>query len=130
MSVKPFHLVEKFNHELVGVPKREFKTRLDIDEYDWLREVLSEEMGEFIGSYYSDDFIGQVDALIDLIYFAMGGLTRLGVTADEAEAVFYAVHEKNMLKKAGSKGRGSELDATKPESWEGPEAEIKRILEK
>ena len=66
----------------------------------------------------------------DLIYFAMGGLTRLGVTGKQAIELFEMVHKANMRKVTGNKVRGSDLDATKPDSWEGPEDQIKRIMEK
>jgi predicted HAD superfamily Cof-like phosphohydrolase len=74
--------------------------------------------------------VDQVDALIDAAYFAIGGLARIGLTADEAQACFNAVHEANMTKKLGVTHRGDMgvADAAKPADWVGPEAAIAKIL--
>lgn len=128
--MNPFELVETFNYDVVGIPKREWPHRLVVSEYDWFRGVIVEELDEFIDAYWHDRPIDQVDAIIDLIYFAMGGLVRLGIKPEQALDIFYSVHFKNMLKHGGNKGRGSDLDAVKPEGWQGPEEVIKSILEK
>ena len=135
----PFKLVEKFNHELVGVPVRPFPYFLGQEEATWLFNViweerdelinvLAEERMEFMDAWYDDEPIEQIDALMDLIYFAMGGLTRLGVTAEQSDEIFKCIHERNMLKKSGNKDRGSDLDATKPADWDGPEEQITKIM--
>ena len=128
MTDNPFEMVRKFNHEIVQIPYRRFPYKLDRNEARWLAHVCEEEVSEFKDAYRAEDLIGQVDALIDLIYFAMGGLTRLGVEPDKALDIFKSVHEANMLKFKGNKGRGSDLDAVKDKSWVGPEAKIKKIL--
>ena len=124
----PFKLVEKFNHELVGVPVRPFPYFLGQEEATWLFNVIWEERDELISAYYANEPIEQIDALMDLIYFAMGGLTRLGVTAEQSDEIFKCIHERNMLKKSGNKDRGSDLDATKPADWDGPEEQITKIM--
>lgn len=121
-------MVETFNHEIIEIPHRRFPYELNDQEEDWLYEVFKEETQEFDEAWHQNDLIGQVDALMDLIYFAMGGLTRLGVSADKSLDIFKTIHAKNMAKHKGNKGRGSDLDAVKPDSWEGPEDSIKKIL--
>ena len=88
MTDNPFELVRKFNHEIVGLPHRRFPYELNADEQEWLQTVFIEEANEFEQAWLADDLIGQVDALIDLIYFAMGGLTRLGVEPDKSLNIF------------------------------------------
>lgn len=81
---------------------------------------LSEELIEFAES---TDAHGELDALIDIIYFAIGGMYQMGLGSDEVEACFNRVHEANMTKKAGTKpGRESVTtgDAVKPEGWKEP----------
>jgi predicted HAD superfamily Cof-like phosphohydrolase len=72
-----------------------------------------------------------VDALIDLMYFAIGGLVRLGLQPEQMEKCFDVVHSCNMNKTKGRKAREvtSDLDAVKSVDWEGPERRINSILE-
>ena len=75
--------------------------------------------------------VDQVDALVDTVIFALGGLARLGLTEEQAEACFNAVMDANFEKKRGTKeSRAVEgvADAIKPEGWVGPEQRIKAIL--
>ncbi len=125
-----FKLVEKFNKDIVKIGDRDI-CALPKDEAKWLVGALEEELREFGVAYDTCDFIGSVDALIDLMYFAMGGLSRMGIPAEASKAIFEAVHNANMEKVKGAKeGREvqSELDATKPEGWECPEGRISKVL--
>ena len=80
---------------------------------------LTEELGELDVAFSNKDKHEQADALIDLIYFALGTCYQLGVDFDGA---FTAVHEANMNKKRGVKAeRGLDGDASKPESWTAPD---------
>lgn len=124
----PFKLVETFNKEVVEVPERTLGHKLVLAEAKWLVDTFQEESIEFVEAWDTNDTTGQVDALIDLIYFAMGGLTRLGLDSEQSNQIFQIVHDANMAKKRGNKGRGSDMDAVKPESWESPEAKIADIL--
>ena len=72
---------------------------LDPDEAQWLIEALTEEIDEFKVARENEDIIEQVDALIDLVYFAIGGLVRLGLTQEQTNACFNAVHRTNMMKR-------------------------------
>jgi predicted HAD superfamily Cof-like phosphohydrolase len=129
MSV--FKMVEEMNREIVKVPVREIGPIQDSEEVGYLIGCLREEIDEFEEAI-DQDFIGQVDALIDLIYFAAGGLTRMGIPNDISKKIFTAVHDANMTKKNGVKEQRTiphTLDAVKPEGWIGPEERIIRILE-
>jgi len=69
----------------------------------------------------SGDLHGEVDALIDLIYFAAGRMQEMGVDGQRA---LQAVHAANMRKVRGelAKRPGSlGHDAIKPVGWVGPD---------
>lgn len=129
MSV--FEMVEEFNKEIVGVPTRDIGPIQDKEEVGYLVGCLREEIEEFEEAI-DQDFIGQIDALVDLIYFAVGGLTRMGIPSMLSRRIFAAVHDANMTKKGGKKLERSiqhDLDAIKPEGWVSPEERIIKLIE-
>lgn len=107
-----------FNRQVCGLKTPEQPTRLNADRKSWTCAALNEEIGEF---HRADNIVDEVDALIDLIYFAAGRMQEMGV--DGARA-FAEVHRANMRKVKGelSKRPGSlGHDAIKPEGWKGPD---------
>ena len=101
-------------------------------ESDITAKCLREEVDEFELAVTEGDFIGQVDAMIDSVYFAVGALYKLGLNADQINACMDQVHEANMAKRKGvnaKRGDGSAADAVKPEDWVSPEERIGQILE-
>ena len=124
-----FTRVFDFNARVVGIEPRLLGTITpEHPEMEWLVGVLQEEAQELAEA---KTLVDQVDALIDSIVFAMGGLYRLGLTKEQALECFHAVMDANFEKKAGQKeGREVEgvKDAIKPEGWKGPEARIKEVL--
>lgn len=116
-----------FNELIVKIKKDRIQL-LQGDELTWLMRVLAEETDELRVAQTTTD---QVDALIDLTIFALGGLYRLGLSNQQAIDCFNAVMDANMEKRAGQKvGRviGEVADAIKPEGWVGPEQRIAEIL--
>lgn len=118
-----------FNAQVVGIQPRLLGTITpEHPEIGWLVGVLQEESQELAEA---GNLVEQVDALVDSIIFAVGGLYRLGLTDEQALKCFHAVMDANFEKKSGQKeGREVEgvKDAVKPEGWKGPEARIKEIL--
>lgn len=84
-------------------------------------DFLLEEANEFKDSCAEGDLDGAVDALIDLIYVAVGGLGEMGVLVQPTWA---EVQNANMRKRRGSvdkpRSDGTGYDAVKPEGWTGP----------
>jgi predicted HAD superfamily Cof-like phosphohydrolase len=74
--------------------------------------------------------VKMVDALLDLCYFAIGGLRRMGLTEEQARGCFLAIHNANMTKKKGGQAkRGNfEDDAVKPADFVPPDQAIAHIL--
>ena len=123
--------IYEFNTKLLNVKTGQVKT-LEKAEFDWLLGALFEEIDELREAYDKNQIVDAVDALIDLSYFAIGGLVRMGLTQEQMEVCFSAIHQANMNKKSGVKETrpqdGSIADAVKPANWEAPEEQIKRIL--
>lgn len=130
---KQFKDVVEFNQDIIKLTPTEF---LNQERVEWFKNTINEELSEFEKA--NDDYIAakkcnadaetllgcqvdMMDAIIDLIYFAFGRLYEIGITEDDFDAMWNAVHESNMTKKRGNKGRGSDDDAIKPEGWQGPE---------
>lgn len=130
---KQFKDVVEFNQDIIKLAPTEF---LNQERVEWFKNTINEELSEFEKA--NDDYIAakkcnadtetllgcqvdMMDAIIDLIYFAFGRLYEIGITEDDFDAMWNAVHESNMTKKRGNKGRGSDDDAIKPEGWQGPE---------
>lgn len=125
------HKVVDFNQTVLKIKPR-IQGPLSVPEFEITVKALKEEVEEFIAASQAVDYIGQIDALIDLQYFAMGALYKLGLTADQINRCCTAVHDANMTKRLGvkwSRGDGSAADAIKPADWVAPEQRIGEILE-
>ena len=86
---------------------------------------MREEVEEFLEA---GDLVGQVDAIVDLIYFALGALVEMGV---DAGPVFDIVHEANMQKTRSPQGlrkRSTDGKVQKPDGWESPERKIAEAI--
>lgn len=130
--------VIKFNQEIIGLKPAEY---LNSKQLKWFNGVIKEELEEFNvangkyvtcvadmqdGLYPKEDALLEIkaemlDALIDLIYYALGRFYEIGGTSEDFDCIWEAVHRANMNKKRGNKGRGSDDDAIKPEGWQSPE---------
>jgi len=121
-------LIFDFNEQVIGTPEMQPLVPLTDKQHDWTQKFCLEELAELSEAHHKQDMIGVVDAVGDLIYGAMGTFKKLGLTREQVRAVFEAIHEANMRKKRGDKGRGSDEDAVKPEGFVPPEEKIGRIL--
>ena len=119
-----------FNRQVLGITYRD-KGLLSVPELNQTINCLREEIDEFHEAHENGDFIASVDALIDLIYFAVGGLYRMGLNSEEMTECVNVVHTANMEKKLGivpRRGDGSSPDAIKSTEWTGPEHRLAAIL--
>lgn len=130
---KEFKNVTEFNREIINLEQVEY---LNQERLEWFKTTINEELGEFekanksyiLAKEANEDedillecHVDMIDAIMDLIYFALGRLYEIGVDDDDFNAMWDAIHTANMTKKRGNKGRGSDADAIKPEGWQGPE---------
>ncbi len=82
---------------------------------------ISDEVIELAGANELED---QCDALIDIIYFALGGFAELGV---EPQRIFEIVHEANMAKlfeDGRPRHRPTDGKVAKPPHWKDPREAI------
>ena len=118
--VDVFRLTADFARNIMGVEAPTLPTRLSPNRKTWAGRAFREEVQEFEDAETMED---EVDAIIDLIYFAAGRLHEMGV---DGGAHFQEVHRPNMRKVRGtlqkrSHGLGVEgYDAVKPDDWTGP----------
>jgi predicted HAD superfamily Cof-like phosphohydrolase len=101
-------------------------------------EFMREELNEFIDGCGLDqapphldyktarpqDMAQMADALVDLVYVALGTAVQLGLPWDW---LWDDVQRANMAKVRGETKRGHKVDVTKPPGWQGPQTA--RILE-
>ena len=111
VDIAAFH--RKFGLEYDGPPRE-----LPKDVAQFREAFLREEFFEYI---YAKDLVGKLDALVDLVYVALGTAYLHGFDFDEA---WSRVHEANMQKiraqQADDSKRSSKYDVVKPEGWEPP----------
>lgn len=113
--------VAEFNREVVALPIPETPQVLGEQRRTWANAALQEELKEFNDAADAGDVLEAADALIDLVYFALGRLVEMGVPAT---AVMDEVQRANMDKERGelSKRPGSMgHDAVKPSGWQAPD---------
>lgn len=121
--------VQQFNRELLGVQQTGIRLLTD-KERDYTHHCLVEEADEMRDAGMAQSVPKQVDAFVDSIYFALGGLYRMGLSPEQVLQCCMAVHEANMTKKKGVNERrdmGVE-DVVKPATFVPPEEAIARLL--
>jgi len=108
-QIKKMH--EKFN---ITCEKIEFSHK----EKEFRICAMQEELNEYIDAEKKED---ELDALIDLIVFALGTAERQGFL-NIFEKAFNRVMKANMMKNIGTnKKRNSfQLDLVKPKNWKAP----------
>ena len=135
--MKTYADVVEFNKEIIKLEPTEY---LNPERLQWFKNTINEELGEFeeANEKYKMDYeaskkitvdpdalladkVDMIDAIMDLIYFALGRLYEIGCSEDDFAAMWNAIHHANMTKVRGNKGRGSDADAIKPTGWKGPE---------
>ena len=89
-QVLEFHKV--FEHPIGDIAKA-----LSIKRGLQRHSYMKEELQEFHDAVEAEDVVEQVDACLDIIYFALGTLVELGVT-DKYEILFAEVQRSNMSK--------------------------------
>lgn len=80
-------------------------------------ECMREELLEFNQAAQKQDLVAQADALVDLVYFAIGTAVQLNLPWDELWA---DVQRANISKERGVGKRGHAVDVIKPPGWQGP----------
>lgn len=133
-DVRDFH--QKFGLLCFDKPARLTKRKL-LERIEFMLEELkefAEASGHEVGVFQDQaealpgdgpqDLAGQADALVDLVYVALGTAVMLGLPWDW---LWDDVQRANMAKVRGMTKRGHAVDVTKPPGWQGPQTQ--RILD-
>jgi len=124
-----FEQVSEFNRTVIGyeAPLKVTKLPADVKELSLIQ--LREEIDELEESTTATD---EIDALLDLMYFANGALYKMGITPPIFGSAATIVHQANMTKAAGKKAArgysGSAVDAVKPADFVPPEGLIAVLI--
>ena len=119
-QVKEFHV--KF-----GSPVSETPVLMTTERANFRAGFMLEEVQEFIDS---ENIYDQTDAMIDLIYFALGTLVEMGVKPKE---IFDIVQNANMSKlwdDGKPHYREGDNKVMKPPEWEDPYPKIKNAIDR
>lgn len=130
-DIADFH--EKFELQGPNIPQG-----LDPDLHAFRSKFMQEELDEYNTAYINLQFqlglkiisqkkvaealANQLDALVDLVYVAIGTAHMHGFDFDKAwNKVHHANMQKIRVKSANQSKRGSEYDVIKPEGWQPPD---------
>ena len=110
-------------HEKYQVPCSTVPALLDAKTMDYRMKFLEEELGELALSYEDGNIEGCADALVDLVYVAMGTACMMGLPWERLwDEVQRANMSKRLAKPDGSDSkRKNPLDVVKPPGWVGPD---------
>lgn len=126
-TMRNHDLVIEFNRHVLDIEQPSLGHQSDA-EHKLSIAQLSEEIEEHIHAHNNKDFVGCIDSMVDLIYFAYGVLYKLGLDQEDIATIFAIVHTANMNKKRGVKEsraiEGTDRDAIKPVNWIAPEESI------
>lgn len=84
---------------------------------------LKEELQEYVNAINSQDLHSIVDALIDIIYVALGTARMLGLSEEQWSECFSRVHEANMKKYVDDSDKSHKVGVKKPLGWQAPNFE-------
>jgi hypothetical protein len=112
--------VARFIDEIIGIEIPSRPGRLSEARKAFCMQLLKEELTEYEDSITLGD---EVDALLDLVYVALGRVVEMGVVPGGA---FDEIHRANMTKARGRRsGRAvadpDGHDAVKPKDWKAPD---------
>jgi predicted HAD superfamily Cof-like phosphohydrolase len=118
-DVKKFH--ETFEHPIGTLPAAIDPER-KVSRTAWMQE----ELDEFVEGNTVED---EADAMIDLIYFALGTLVEMGI---DPQPIFDIVQHANMSKvwPDGLVHKNEMGKTIKPVGWEDPQPKIKAEIQR
>jgi len=126
MINEEFEQVKQF-HKAFGVPASEKPVLLTQDRVKSRSGWMIEEVNEFIEA---ENIYDQADAMIDLMYFALGTLVEMGV---KPKNLFDIVQNANMSKlwdDGSPHFRENDGKIIKPKDWQDPYPKIKAEIDK
>lgn len=109
-------------HTHFKLPRPNAPSLLTPELKDFRIRFMQEELDEFIVAHNKQDLAGCLDALVDLVYVALGTAWLMNLPFDKA---WTAVQKANMSKvraeRPGDSKRGTSFDVIKPPGWQAPD---------
>jgi len=116
-------------HERFLLPQNEVPSVPDVEMFAFRFKFMHEELEEFREAVGGNDVGKAFDALIDLVYVAMGTAYIMNLPWDDGWA---EVQKANMMKmrakKVSDSTRGSMYDVVKPKGWVPPDRMLCSVL--
>lgn len=126
-----FQMVQRFHEKFgLGALRPEYPRLIQDPVLEEFRQkFMQEELDEYKAAVAAGDLPKAFDALIDLVYVALGTADLMGCPFDDG---FLMVQLANMKKERAKPGdprskRGTGFDVVKPEGWTPPN--IERLLQ-
>ena len=117
--------IKKFHEKFWLFPLVDKPGLLPDDIMDFRIKFLNEELDELIEGFDCDDIEKIADALVDIVYVALGTAYLMRLPFD---ALWNEVHSANMKKVRATTvtKRGTTFDVIKPKGWQPPN--LKHLL--
>jgi len=129
MKMTNFEKVGEFR-KAMSLPMGERPRFLLPAESSYFARFILEELSEYLRATEERHLVDAADALVDLVYVAMGCAHAMGLPFDR---LFDMVHQANMRKQPANEYirslRGQQYDVVKPLGWVGPEDEMRSLIE-
>jgi len=125
------------NFEKVGIfrqkmnlPITNYPQFLSPAEASYFARFIMEELSEYLKACEEESLVDAADAIIDLVYVALGVAHAMGLPFDK---LFDVVHKANMRKVPANElmrsTRGSQYDVIKPVGWVPPEPALTQVIQ-
>jgi predicted HAD superfamily Cof-like phosphohydrolase len=123
MSINNEYIMVREFHKAFNHPVAEKPTVINQDRAVKRLAWMDEELNEFADATTEGNIYEQADAMIDLIYFALGTLVEMGISPAE---IFKVVQEANMSKlwEDGKPHYNEMGKVIKPATWVDPYEKI------
>jgi len=125
MIDEEFEQVRDF-HRAFGHPLSETPAFLGEELAEHRAGFMLEEIQEFTEA---DNIYDQADAMIDLMYFALGTLAAMGVKPKELFDIVHGANMKKIWDDGAVRRRESDGKVVKPPEWEDPFPKIKDAID-
>ena len=112
-------------HEKFDLPRPDFPVLPGSSLFIFRSNFMPSELMEFNEAYFDGDLTKMADALVDLVYVAMGTAVALGIPWQKC---WESVHSANMTKVRVDNGTGYKHGLSKPDGWVSPNGKIFEAL--
>ncbi len=118
-DVREFH--DKFGHPAPQEPKMIDKKRA-LSRAKW----MNEEVAEFL---VAEDIYEQADAMIDVMYFALGTLVEMSLEPDELFAIVQRANMAKLFPDGKPHYNPKDGKVIKPEGWQDPTPQLRAYID-